>query len=128
MRLHRKGIPKGLTWGMLTMQIGWPIAIWPAIEHGSGQKSSFSTCWTWALSTVTSFYLHVVGRKSHTEIFNSPLSEKCWHGLGISHDHPCLYGDQPQLLLKLEDWKHVTVSTDLATISQNCDTCVQQGA
>jgi hypothetical protein len=55
-----------VTWGMLTMQIGWPIATRPAVEHGSGQKSSFSTCWTWPLSTVTSFYLHVVGRKSHT--------------------------------------------------------------
>jgi len=52
---------------MLTMQIGWPIATRPAVEHGSGQKSSFSTCWTWPLSTVTSFYLHVVGRKSHTD-------------------------------------------------------------
>jgi len=53
-------------------------------------KNSFSTCWTWPLSTVTSFYLHVVGRKSHTEIFDSPLSERCWHILGMSHDHPCL--------------------------------------
>ena len=34
------------------------------------KKSSFSTCWTWPLSTVTSFYLHVVGRKFHTEIFD----------------------------------------------------------
>jgi hypothetical protein len=28
----------------------------------SGQKSSFSTCWTWPLSTVTPFYIHVVGK------------------------------------------------------------------
>jgi len=68
-----------------------------------------------------------VGRKSHTEIFNSPLSERCWHGLGISHDHPYLQGDQLQLLLKSEDWKHVTISTDLAAISRNCDTCIQRG-
>jgi hypothetical protein len=33
-----------VTWGMLTMQIGWPIATQPAVEHGSGQKRSFSTC------------------------------------------------------------------------------------
>ena len=49
------------------MQIGWPIATRPAVEHGSGQQSSFSTCWTWPFSTVTSFYLHVVGRKSHRD-------------------------------------------------------------
>jgi len=71
-----------VTWGMLIMQIGWPTATRSAVEHGSGQKSSFSTCWTSPLSTVTSFYLHVVGRKSHTEIFDSPLSERCWHRLG----------------------------------------------
>ena len=33
-----------VTWGALTIQIGWPIATRPAAEHGSGQKSSFSTC------------------------------------------------------------------------------------
>ena len=33
-------------------------------------KSFFPTSWTWPLSTVTCFYLHVVGRKPHTEIFN----------------------------------------------------------
>jgi hypothetical protein len=53
-------------------------------------KETFSTFWTWPLSTVTSFYLHVVGRKSHTQIFDSPLSERCWHGLDMSHDHPWL--------------------------------------
>ena len=26
---------------MSTMQIGWPIATWPAVEHGSGQKKLF---------------------------------------------------------------------------------------
>ena len=40
--------------------------------------------------TVTYFFLHVVGRKSHTEIFDSPLSKRYWHGMGKSHDHPCL--------------------------------------
>ena len=89
---------------MLTIQIGRPTATWPAVEHGSGQKSSFSTCWTWPLSTVTSFYLHAVGRKFHTEVFDPPLSERCWHVLGMSHDHPCLLEDQPKLLLTLEDW------------------------
>ena len=93
-----------VTWGTLTIQIGWPIATQPAVEHGSGQKSSFSACWTWPLSTVTSFYLHVVGGKFHTEIFDSPLSERCWHILGMSHDHPCLLEDQPKRLLTLEDW------------------------
>jgi len=52
---------------MLTIQIRWPIATRPAVEHGSGQKSFFSTCWTWQLSTVTSFCLHAVGRKFHTD-------------------------------------------------------------
>jgi len=33
-----------VTWGMLTIRIGWPIATRQAAEHGSGQKSSFSTC------------------------------------------------------------------------------------
>ena len=61
-----------------------------AVEHGSGQKSSFSTCLIWPLSTDKSFSLQVVGTKPHTEIFDSPLSERCWHGLGMSHDHPCL--------------------------------------
>jgi len=81
------------------------------------------------LSTVTSSYLHVVGRKSHTEIFDSPLSERCWHGLGMSHDHPCLWGDQPQLLITPEDWTHVTISTGLATVTRNGDVaCVLWGA
>jgi hypothetical protein len=53
------------------------------------KKSSFPICWTWPLSTVTSFYHHAVGRKSHT-IFNSPLSERCWCGLSMSYNHPCL--------------------------------------
>jgi len=35
-------------------------------------------CWTWPLS-ITSFYLQGVGRKSHIEIFNSLLSDWCWH-------------------------------------------------
>jgi len=30
-----------ITWGTLTIQIGWPIATRPAVEHGSGQISSF---------------------------------------------------------------------------------------
>ena len=75
---HRNAIKRQLwqiitfTWGTLTMRIVWPIATQPAAEHGSGQKSSFSTCLTWPLSTVTSFYPHVVGRKFHKEIFVSP--------------------------------------------------------
>ena len=76
--------------GMLTMQIRWPIAARPAFEHGSGQENSFPNCLTWPLSTVISFYLNVMGRKSHTVIFDSPLSERCWHGLGMSHGHPYL--------------------------------------
>ena len=31
-----------------------------------------------------------------TQIFGSPLSERCWHGLGMNHDHPCLLEDQPK--------------------------------
>ena len=33
-----------IMWGTVTIWIGWPMATWPAAEHGSGQKSSFSTC------------------------------------------------------------------------------------
>ena len=54
------------------------------------RKNSFSTCLTWQFSTVTSCCLHVVGRKSHTEIFNSPLSGRCWQDLGMNPDHPGL--------------------------------------
>jgi len=59
-------------------------------------RSSFSTCWTWPLPKVTSFYFQTLGRKSHTEIFDSPLSERCWHWLGTSHDDPCLLGYEPK--------------------------------
>ena len=66
---------------MLTMQIGWPIATQPVIEHGSGQKSSFSTSWTWPFSTVTSFYLHVMGRKSLTDFQPTHIREMLvWAG------------------------------------------------
>jgi len=54
--------------------------------------------------------------ENFTEIFVSPLSERCWHGLGMGHDHPCLWEDQPQFLLTSEDWTHVTISTGLAAI------------
>ena len=60
---------------MLTLQIRWPIATQPVFEHGSGQKSPFSTSWTWPLSTVTSFYLHVVGRKSHRDFWFTLIRE-----------------------------------------------------
>ena len=52
---------------MLTMQIRWPITIWP-VENGSGQKSSFSTSWTRPLSIVTSFLSSCGGKKiSHRD-------------------------------------------------------------
>ena len=55
----------------------------------------------------------------------APLSERCWYGLGMSHDHSCLQADQPKLL----DWTQVTISTGLASITRNADVaCVQQGA
>jgi hypothetical protein len=70
----------------------------------------------------------VVGRKSLTEIFASPVSERSWHGLGMSHVYQCLYGDQPQLPLTSEDWTHFTISTGLAEIAQKPDAaCVQWG-
>ena len=47
---------------MLTIPIGWPIATRPAVVLGSGRKSSFSTCWNWPLSTVTSFYKKISHR------------------------------------------------------------------
>jgi hypothetical protein len=65
--------------------------------------------------------------KFHTQIFISTLSEICWHGLGMSHDHPCLYGDQPQLLLTSEDWTHVTISTGLATTTSSGVACSARG-
>ena len=113
---------------MLTIQIWWPIATRPVVVRGSGRKSSFSTCWTWPLSTVTSFYLHAVGRKFHTEIFDSPLSERCWHGLGMSHDHPSLLEDQPELPLTSEDWTHDTINIGLpAIIPSGVVACVPRG-
>jgi hypothetical protein len=36
-------------------------------------KSCFSICSIWPFGTVTSFFLHVMGRKFHTEIFDSPF-------------------------------------------------------
>jgi len=50
-------------------------------RHRSGQKNSFSTCQTWPLSTVTSFYLHVLGRKSHTDFQLTLIREMlAWSG------------------------------------------------
>jgi len=61
-------------------------------------------------------------------LIGAPLSERCWHELGISHDHSCLYGDQPKLSLISEDWTQVAISTGLAAIKQNADVaCVQWG-
>jgi hypothetical protein len=69
------------------------------------------------------------GKKSHTEIFDSPLSERCWHGLGMSHDHPCLWGDQPNLLPTSEDLIQVIISTGLAAVRRNADVAsVKKGA
>jgi len=34
-----------VTWGILTMLTGRPVATRPAVGHGSGQRNSFSTCW-----------------------------------------------------------------------------------
>jgi len=83
------------------------------------------------LAIVNSYilYLHVVGRKFHTQIFVSPLSERCWHGLGKSHNNPCLWKDQLQLLQTSEDRTHVPISTGLAaTPSSGAVACVQRGA
>jgi len=104
---------------------------------GTGLCESSCICWIFihtelrcteprASKKKSSFYLHVVGRKFHTEIFVSPLPERCWHGLGMSHDHPCLWEDQPQLLITSEDWTHVTISTGLATTLSSGVTCVQR--
>ena len=113
---------------MLTIPTGWPIATRPAVVLGSGRKSSFSTCWTWPLSTVISFYLHAVGKKFHIEIFDSPLSERCWHGLGMSHDHPSLLEDQPKLPLTSEDWTHGTIHIGrTAVINRAVVACVPRG-
>jgi hypothetical protein len=96
--------------------------------RGSGRKSSFTTCWTWPLSTVTSFYLHAVGRKFHTEIFDSPLSERSWHDLGMSHNHPSLLEDQPKLPLTSKDWTHDTINFGLpAVIHSVVVACVRRG-
>ena len=84
-----------LTWGTLIMQIGWPIATRPAIKHGSEQKSPFPTCWAWPLSTVTSFYLHVVGRKiSHN--FQLTLIREMLAQAGHKPQPPMPVGRQAQ--------------------------------
>jgi len=57
--------------------------------------------------------------ENFTQIFISPLSETCWHGLGKSHDNPCLREDQPQLLQTSEDWTFVTTATGLAATSSS---------
>jgi hypothetical protein len=51
----------------------------------------------------------------------TPLSERCCHRLGMSHDHSCLQGDQHKLSLTSEDWTQVTISTGLAAITRNAN-------
>jgi len=113
---------------MLIMQIGWSVAIWPAVEHGSGQKN-FSICWTWPLSTVTSFYLHVVGRKFHTD-FRLTLIQML---VRSGHEpRPCMPVGGPaptSANIGRLDTRHVTISTGLAaTPSSGVVACVQWGA
>jgi len=43
------------------------------------------------------------------------------------HDHPCLWEDQPQLLITSEDWTHVTISTGLAAILNSGVVCSARG-
>jgi len=67
--------------------------------------------WTKKLSfhlldlAIVNSYIHLssCGGKKVPHIFDPPLSERYWHVLGMSHDHPCLLEDQPKLLT-LEDW------------------------
>jgi hypothetical protein len=59
------------------------------------KKTLFPPVKTWPFSTVTSCCLHVERRKSHIEIFYSPLSGRCWHGLHMNPNHPGLYEDLP---------------------------------
>ena len=97
-----------VTWGTLTMRILRPIVLFPPVRPGHCQQLH-----------------HVVVRKLHTDIFVSNCW--CWHVLGLSHYHPCLLGDQPQLLLTSEVSAHVTVSTGMAaTPSSGVVACVQK--
>jgi hypothetical protein len=65
----------------------WLTVTQLAVGYGSGQKKAVFPSVQYDYFEVTSFFLQVVGRKFHTEIFVSPSSERCWHGLGISHDY-----------------------------------------
>jgi len=44
------------------------------------------------LATLNSYILlsSCSGKKSHTEFFDLPLSERYWHGLDVSHERPCM--------------------------------------
>jgi hypothetical protein len=104
---------------MLTMQIEWPLPTRSAVEYGSGRRS---------------FPLVRAGRFEQVHPIclwweDWPLMERCWHGLDMSHDHPCLYRDQPQLLLTSEDRTHVTIISGLSAIPRNGNVvCVKRGA
>ena len=80
---------------MFTIQIGWSIPTRPAVEHGSRQKSSFSTRWTWPLTIVTPFYLHAVGRKSHRD-FRLTLIREVLARAGNETGPSMTMGKQPQ--------------------------------
>jgi hypothetical protein len=58
-------------------------------QNGSGQKKLFFHLLD--LAIVNSYILlSPCGGKKITQIFDSPSSERCWHGLDMSHDHPSL--------------------------------------
>jgi hypothetical protein len=81
------------------------------------------------LAIVNSYILSSCGgnKISRTDFRLTPIREML-AGLGMSHNHPCLYADQLQLPLTSEDWTHVTISTDLAaTPSSSVVTCSARG-
>ena len=83
------------------------------------KKKSFSTFWTWPLSTVTSFYLHVVGRKSHHMFLTHPHQRDAGMGWTWATTIHACRKTSPSLLLTSEDWTHVTMNSGMATIPQN---------
>jgi len=49
----------------------WLTVTQPVVGHGSERKSCFSFYSIWSFWRVTTFLFRVMGRKFHTEIFDS---------------------------------------------------------
>jgi len=67
----------------------WLTFTQPAVGHESERKSCFFFCSIWPSWRVTSFLFQVLGRKFHTELFDSSFWGICWLWLHMSS------GDRP---------------------------------